>query len=407
MPPHAHAHIHAAHADRSVCVHVITVSTSRNTTTDLSGPLLRNMLEKNGHRIAGSSLVSDNPQTIGELLDTLLKDPAVEAIVLTGGTGISARDCTPEVVRSRLDRVIPGFGELFRQLSYEHIGPAAMLSNAVAGIAKGRPIFAIPGSTSACALAMDKLILPEIGHICYEVAKETPLPPRQAPPKPDPAPASAPVSAPAPRAPVSRAAPVIPPPPGISAAQIQAADTRRQEPDLATGWRAAVRELKAELKINQDVVPPDSVSRLASVRDVLWAAGERGTLTLPGGRQYLAFGYPDLSRNTSKVILVSGESGGLPEIVALHRWPRRVGICPEGEGLLPSVTSDPVAVSVERCGRAAPAEGRLFAVEGSAVYLIREIDGRDRVAQWDGRRLGGWEPPGSLLGTLSLFWSQR
>ena len=399
------AHAHAAQAGRSVSIYVITVSSTRTGIADHSGALIRSMLEQAGHRFVGSSIVLDNPNIIGELLDQLLtstREPRIEAIILTGGTGLSARDCTPQAVRPRLDREIVGFGELFRMLSYEQVGAAAMLSSAVGGTARGRAVFSVPGSTKACALAMEKLILPELGHICYELEKEVPLRPSRA------------------RDPEARgdgkgdgkgdgrgdgrAGEARPE--RLSAAQIQG-EARPSEPDSPNGWRAAVRELEAEFRVDSAVEPPDSVSRLAAVRDVLWAAGERGRMRLPDGRRYLLFGYPDLSRSASKVIAVSEEADGLPEMVALHRWPRRVGICPAGGGILPGASSDIAAISTERCGRPSPEDGLLFAVEGSAVYLRRSVDGRDRVAQWDGRRMSEWEPPGSRLGTLILFWSQR
>lgn len=170
--PHAHAPV----VFRALGVHVLTVSTSRIGATDKSGPLLRGLLEAAGHHVAGHGIVVDDPAAIGAALDAALGDPAVQVVVLTGGTGISARDCTPAVVRPRLDRLLPGFGELFRLLSWQEIGSAAMLSDAVAGIAGGKPVFALPGSTGACRLAMEKLILPELGHLTAELGKETPLP---------------------------------------------------------------------------------------------------------------------------------------------------------------------------------------------------------------------------------------
>ena len=150
---HSHEHL-VGH--RNVRVHVVTVSTSRTDADDRSGPLLRELTTEHGHTVAGHSLVADDPGAIGALLDRLLDDVGVEAIVLTGGTGISARDCTPRVVRERLDRELPGFGELFRMLSYAEIDAAAFLSDAVGGIARGRPVFALPGSPKACKLGIDR-----------------------------------------------------------------------------------------------------------------------------------------------------------------------------------------------------------------------------------------------------------
>jgi molybdenum cofactor biosynthesis protein B len=104
-------------------------------------------------------------------LETTLAGPA-QAVILNGGTGIAPRDSTPEVVTPLLERELPGFGELFRQLSFQEIGAAAMLSRALAGVAHGKLIFALPGSETACRLALEQLILPELGHLVGEMRKE-------------------------------------------------------------------------------------------------------------------------------------------------------------------------------------------------------------------------------------------
>lgn len=162
---------------RPVAIAVITVSTSRSAGTDRSGPVLREMATTAGHGVTGPILVPDDPARIDSALRDALGNDAIEVVVLTGGTGISARDCTPAVVLPHLDRVLPGFGELFRMLSFQEVGSAAMLSTAIGGIARGKPVFALPGSPKACRLAMERLILPELGHLLGEIAKETPLRP--------------------------------------------------------------------------------------------------------------------------------------------------------------------------------------------------------------------------------------
>lgn len=169
---------HAHHVDdvRPLGVFVLTVSTSRSPSEDHSGVLLQELARAEGHVVAGYRLVPDDPDIVGATLDEGLRDPAVHFVVINGGTGISARDLTPMVVATRLERVLPGFGELFRMLSWAEVGAAAMLSSALGGVARGRPVFSVPGSTAASRLAMEKLILPEIRHLVRELAKETPLP---------------------------------------------------------------------------------------------------------------------------------------------------------------------------------------------------------------------------------------
>ncbi|HKM99744.1 MAG TPA: molybdenum cofactor biosynthesis protein B [Candidatus Binataceae bacterium] len=144
---------------------IVTASDTRTAETDKSGAAIREMFTAAGHSIVYYEIVPDAPSKIAHVIITHL--PEVDAIVVNGGTGLARRDVSTDVVRSLLDKEIEGFGELFRMLSYQDIGAAAMLSRAVAGIRHGKFIAALPGSTGACRLAMEKLILPEIGHITY------------------------------------------------------------------------------------------------------------------------------------------------------------------------------------------------------------------------------------------------
>src|SRR5208282_1206122 len=144
---------------------IVTASDTRTAETAKSGAAIREMFTGAGHGIVYYEIVPDAPSKIAHAIITHLGE--VDAIVVNGGTGLAPRDVSADVVRSLLDREIEGFGELFRMLSYQDIGAAAMLSRAVAGIRHGKFIAALPGSTGACRLAMEKLILPEIGHITY------------------------------------------------------------------------------------------------------------------------------------------------------------------------------------------------------------------------------------------------
>jgi len=164
-------HHHRAAAPEDVPTAVITVSDTRTLETDTGGLLVEERLRAAGQTVAGRRVVPDEPRAIAEALEAALVDPGVRAVVLTGGTGIAPRDVTPEAVEPLLERVIPGFGELFRMLSYADIGSAALLSRALAGLARGKVVFVIPGSRGAVGLAMDKLILPELGHLAGEARK--------------------------------------------------------------------------------------------------------------------------------------------------------------------------------------------------------------------------------------------
>ena len=151
------------------CV-VITVSDTRTLETDESGKEIVHELVKAGHDVIERTIVPDEPSRIDLVLRHWLKAD-VQAVILNGGTGISPRDGTVEVVRQLLDRELEGFGELFRMLSFDQVGAAAMLSRALGGIAQGKVVFALPGSRKAVALALEKLIVPELRHIAYEVTK--------------------------------------------------------------------------------------------------------------------------------------------------------------------------------------------------------------------------------------------
>jgi molybdenum cofactor biosynthesis protein B len=152
-------------------VHVITVSDSRTLETDTGGALVAELLAAQGHPVVSREIVPDEPQAIQAALRAALEEEGTGAVILTGGTGIAPRDVTPESVTPLLERVIPGFGELFRMLSFEEIGSAALLSRALAGLARGRVVFVLPGSRGAVRLGMERLILPELGHLAGEAVK--------------------------------------------------------------------------------------------------------------------------------------------------------------------------------------------------------------------------------------------
>ena len=150
---------------------VVTLSDTRTPETDKSGRRIRELLEADGHAVAHYQVVPDDPAAFEPLLRECLSRPDVDAVLSNGGTGISRRDQTVAVVERHLDQPLPGFGELFRMLSWEQIGSGAMLSRAVGGIAKGKVVFAMPGSTGAVELAMTKLVLPELRHLLRELRK--------------------------------------------------------------------------------------------------------------------------------------------------------------------------------------------------------------------------------------------
>jgi molybdenum cofactor biosynthesis protein B len=159
---------HKEKAPEKIRCAVITVSDTRTEATDTSGKLIKKMLEEKNHEITVYHIVKDEKEQIENLLKSLAATN-VQAIITNGGTGVSKRDRTFEVVFSLIEKKIEGFGELFRYLCYKEIGSSAMMSRAVAGVCKGQIIISIPGSENAVRLAMESLILPELGHMVWEI----------------------------------------------------------------------------------------------------------------------------------------------------------------------------------------------------------------------------------------------
>ena len=149
------------------------MSDTRTLADDSGGGLVCELLGAAGHRVALREIVRDDAAAIRAALERGLANPECAVVVLTGGTGVAKRDVTPEAVAELLERPLPGFGELFRQLSFAEIGAAAMLSRALGGMAQGKPVFALPGSRAAIQLALERLILPELGHLVGEARKRS------------------------------------------------------------------------------------------------------------------------------------------------------------------------------------------------------------------------------------------
>jgi molybdopterin adenylyltransferase len=162
---------HKATAPSSIGCFVLTISDTKTPETDTSGTLMRDLLSAGGHRVAGSTIVRDEPRDVERVVREACARADVQAVLLTGGTGITSRDSTFEAIERLLDKRLPGFGELFRMLSYADVGPAAMLSRAQMGIHARKIVVSLPGSPNACRLALEKLLIPELGHLVREVSR--------------------------------------------------------------------------------------------------------------------------------------------------------------------------------------------------------------------------------------------
>ena len=149
---------------------IVTVSDSRTPETDSSGKLIRTLVEAAGHRVVGYRIVRDEPDEVRAALEEFT-DGRARLVIFNGGTGISRRDRTYDVISKALEKTLPGFGEIFRLLSYQEVGAAAMLSRATAGVYRDTVIFSTPGSPNAVQVAVEKLILPEIQHLAWELVR--------------------------------------------------------------------------------------------------------------------------------------------------------------------------------------------------------------------------------------------
>jgi molybdenum cofactor biosynthesis protein B len=160
---------HKAYAPASVACYVLTVSDTRTPETDSGGRAIRELLEGAGHAVVGHAIVRDDPAQVTATVEQQLAEGQARIIVTTGGTGITSRDGTFEAIDGLLEKRLEGFGELFRMLSFQEIGSAAMMSRATAGTAGRTAIFVLPGAPDAVRLAMTRLILPELGHVVQQL----------------------------------------------------------------------------------------------------------------------------------------------------------------------------------------------------------------------------------------------
>jgi hypothetical protein len=298
------------------------------------------------------------------------EDLAHELLLARSFPGLSLFVGAPAApLAEAIEAPLPGPGEWLRRLATERDGPEGCLAALELGRC-GDGLLA-NASPAQAGLALSAVLAP--------------LLPRLLPP---PAPMETQALRPGAHAQVSElpgeSAPAKPPPGG-------------------SGWEAGLLALGGSLDRDRFPPLPEAFERLAPARNVLESAGERGRVLLPNGRSYCAFGFPDLVRPGAKVLLV-GEGEPWPEILALHRHPRRVGTCVDGErGLLPGTDRDPDGPAVERTGAPLPGFGTLFALDGSAVYTRREA----KVWSWDGRKERDEGSPGQVLASLLLRWSQR
>jgi len=164
-------HEHKEQSPKAVNCAVVTISDSRTVQTDESGAFIKKRLTGNGHGVLSYALLKNDPAAIEKHIQDLLGKDSLQVIITTGGTGVSQRDVTVETLAPLLAKKFDGFGELFRYLTYQDIGATSVMSRAMAGVASGKVVICLPGSLGAVTLAMDKIILPEMGHMVREATR--------------------------------------------------------------------------------------------------------------------------------------------------------------------------------------------------------------------------------------------
>jgi len=162
---------HKQHARKGIGCAVLTISDSRTRDTDDSGRIIKKFLESGNHRVLFYDVLKDDKEQLEKIMEKLISDSDIEVIITNGGTGISKRDITIEVVSRFIEKELKGFGELFRYLGYKEIGSSAIMSRTLAGVSKGKVIISLPGSENAVTLAMSDIIIPELGHMLWEVIR--------------------------------------------------------------------------------------------------------------------------------------------------------------------------------------------------------------------------------------------
>lgn len=358
-----------------------------------------------GHHLIGRVSISE-PAALHDVITT--QQGHADVVLFVGGVGMGRAHSVPEVLAPAFDQPIPGFGEQLRAGLADELGAGVMWCRATAGVHGSLAIFAFPALVAACRIALDQLILPEMAHLLVFMGA-----PGAVHDGPTPLPSSRMVPTPSPREERSTAVSTSSTSRGVNphgvAVNLGAPDELGPiEDDAATlpvsGWKAALTALEAEILPRGERVPlPDVLERLAPVINVLHSAGQIGGFKLPNGRKFGLYGWPDLTRPSSKVIAVaSGHPWG--SALALHRYPVPTGICAHVPTWVPSFrssVSDACAQLSDRMPK--DVSGELFAVQGNAVWIRQG----GRVMMWDGRSVKSEGTEKQALARLFLHWSQK
>ena len=358
------------------------ISSSRSLEQDEGGQALKAGLEKAGLAVVDRVEVGEEPQDIRRFLVSSQDRRDINAVVLVGGVGLARMDHAYETVRDFLDKDFPGFGESLRSLVANQYRSRTYWLRAVAGAVGVLPVYCLPGLPAVCTAAAGQLIAPELSAILKELQRERP--------DEESIQSSVPLST----EPEVGDVPALEEPAGEEA---QAAE----EPEPVEGWQKQLGEIGGAINLDAHPSLPDWLMGLSAAREVLETSNERGIATLPQG-EYVAVGFPDLRSPRSRVLLL-GQRSPRDEVLALHRWPQKTGVCaPRVGGVIPH-RGRMGRTAEEVTGVDFPEDGRLFAVAGGLVYVLQGAT----VMSWDGKTKQSLGAEASALASLLLRWSQH
>ena len=395
---------------------ILTVPSSSSPHAEAAGNHAADRLRESDHRVSGPRRLSADRSAVRKALAAAASDPATQVILVVGGSGIHADDVVPEVIGSLTTTSVPGFGEVFRLATYRDTGSAAQLHRSRAAILGPAIAFGLPASTDAIDVALDELILPELDRFLAALDADARVPSG----------AVAPASDEVEDAEVETVSDEdgdddeeeedsLPPPEPrwrlgttSSSVQLEAQPVEASAPEdddvPDRGWKRAVYDLEGEILRGKSPDVPQNLEGHAPIMDVLYQAGEYAQLKLPNGNRTMIYGFPDLQRANSKVLLV-GWGEPLAEVVALHRYPIQAGTCiEEDRGLMPGRDADVGAIAEAITGRTPPdTSGELFAVDHDTVYIQRG----KWVYSWDGRKERQEGNPKQALTSMVVRWHAR
>lgn len=358
------------------------VSSSRSLDHDEGGAAVMAALEKAGIPVVGRVEVGEEPQEIRRFIVAAQDRRDAHAVILVGGTGLSSMDHVYETVRDFVDKDFPGFGESLRSLVASQFRSRSYWIRATAGALGILPVFCVPGNPAVCTAAAEQLVAPELAAILEDLQRERP-----------------------PEEEIQKNVPLSTEEPDPVSQQVEDAETEAAEEigeqSQPEGWKKRLAEIGGVLDLEANPSLPDWIEGLSAAREVLETSNERGTVKLPQG-DYVALGFPDLRGQRSRVLLL-GERSPRDEILALHRWPQRTGICaPRVGGVVPH-RGRMGRTAEEVTGVDYPNDGRLFAVAGGLVYVLQGAT----VVSWDGKDTQSLGAEAAALASLLLRWSQH